>query len=99
MADEFSDEEQAERMAMVTKILSIQRETIETSPVYHRDTTMIRLDNAIVTENGTQAGRSTVDLQCVDPDGNKYVIMITGALLRTLAIVIKEADGESNGAM
>jgi len=40
------------------------------------------LTKAIIVRNGTQGGNATIDLQFTDEQGNKYVAMITAALLR-----------------
>lgn len=49
-----------------------------------RSVTAIEIKQAIVVRNGTHRGNSTVDLLCHDAQGNEYVVMITGALLKTI---------------
>lgn len=46
----------------------------------------LKIDKVVVVRNGTQQGRPTADLIMVDEDGNKYVTMITGALLKMLPL-------------
>lgn len=58
------------------------------APKYESDTTLIRLERALVVRNGTAEGKSTVDLQCVDENGKKFVIMATGRIMRGLAQTI-----------
>ena len=74
---------------MMTTTLEINVvSSIEDAPKYESDTTLIRLEKALVVRKGTKESRSTVDLQCVDKDGNKFVIMATGRIMRGLAHTI-----------
>lgn len=41
----------------------------------------VHIDRVVVVENGTDAGKPTVDFVLVDESGQKYVVMVTGALL------------------
>jgi hypothetical protein len=50
------------------------------------------LDHANIVRRGTKNNLSTVDLVFVNKDGQKYVAMITGALVRSLAAMIGEED-------
>ncbi len=49
-------------------------------PVYQP----VNIEKVVVVKKGTQAGNSTVDLVLVDEKGQKYVVMVTGALLRSI---------------
>lgn len=40
------------------------------------------LKKAIIVKNGTISGAATIDLQFEDEHGNKYVAMVTAALLK-----------------
>lgn len=45
----------------------------------------IRIERVIVVRRGTESGKPTVDLIMVDPaTGQKYVAMLTGALVKTI---------------
>ena len=46
----------------------------------------VNLTEAVVVRNGTVNGNPTVDLIFEDSDGNKYVAMITGRLLKALPL-------------
>lgn len=46
--------------------------------------TAVEVDTVVVVQNGTMAGNPTVDLLLVDEKGNKYVVMVTGALLKSI---------------
>ena len=52
--------------------------------VYHEGYKPVEIDTVVVVQNGTEGGNSTVDLVMHDQQGNKYVIMITGALLKSI---------------
>lgn len=43
----------------------------------------IQIDQVVVVKKGTQSGKATVDLVMVDEKGQKYVCMVTAALLQT----------------
>lgn len=44
----------------------------------------LQIEKVVVVKRGTQSGKSTVDLVFVDEHGQKYVTMLTGALLRSI---------------
>lgn len=44
----------------------------------------IEISKAVVVQDGTQAGKPTVDLVLVDQAGQKYVVMLTGALVKSI---------------
>lgn len=46
----------------------------------------VEIVQAIVVRNGTEAGRPSVDFILQDEDGNKYVVLLTGALLKALPL-------------
>jgi len=76
---------------MITLSINIQiAESIEKAPNYGNDYTAIRMDRAIIVKNGTEGGRSSIDLQCTDAKGNKYLIMTTARLLKNLSIMVGE---------
>lgn len=45
----------------------------------------IQIDKVVVVQKATQEGRSTVDFIMHDATGKKFVFMITGRLLQTIA--------------
>lgn len=50
-------------------------------PVYKS----MQIEQVVVVQHGTESGKPTVDLVLVDPaTGQKYVAMITGALLKSI---------------
>lgn len=44
----------------------------------------IKISQAVVVRNGTEAGRPTVDFVLTDETGQKYVVMLTGALVNSI---------------
>lgn len=62
-------------------------EAIEKGYVYNNDngdTKAVEIETVVVVHNGTQAGNATVDLVLKDADGKKYVVMLTGNLLKSI---------------
>lgn len=51
---------------------------------YGPDFNRIEIQKVVVVKNGTAAGKSTADLIIVDENGNKSVVMLTGALLKAI---------------
>lgn len=58
------------------------------APSYGDDTKLLRVNEAIVVGKGTVNCLPTVDIQMTDADGNKYLVMATGAIVEMLAGVI-----------
>jgi hypothetical protein len=74
---------------MVTKSFSIQVViNPEQAPTYTTDWEGIEIKNCIIIVNGTQEGNPTVDIQGIDKDGKKYVMLVTGALMEGLSAAI-----------
>lgn len=48
--------------------------------------TAVEIEKAVVVQNGTERGNSTVDLIFRDQQGNKYVVMLTGNLLKSIPV-------------
>lgn len=73
------------------------KDTPDQAPTYQDDWTPVRMEKCIIVGKGTKSGKPTVDLQLKDKDGNKYLIMTTGAILESLAGAItgkRERDEE-----
>jgi len=52
--------------------------------------TSVKWEEAIIVRNGTEEGRTTVDLILKDEKGNKYIAMITGRIVQQVAGLIIE---------
>lgn len=44
----------------------------------------VEVEQVVVVRNGTEQGNSTVDLILKDQNGQKYVVMLTGRLLKSI---------------
>lgn len=44
----------------------------------------IEIEKAVVVQDGTEGGSATVDFVLVDRAGQRYVVMLTGALIRSI---------------
>jgi len=69
------------------------------APHYKRDMPDIRgaeLHFAFIVRKGTKAGLSTVDLHLTDAEGQKFVAMVTGKLIKMLASAIAGAEARED---
>jgi hypothetical protein len=54
------------------------------APKYGADVTLLRIERALVVGKGMQSGAPSVDIQMVDSEGRKFLVMTTGSLLEML---------------
>jgi hypothetical protein len=59
------------------------------APYYGEDFKMLKMVRGVVVGKGTIKGKPTIDIQLVDQDGNKYLVMATGGLLEMIAAAIR----------
>jgi hypothetical protein len=52
----------------------------------YKDYKPVNIEEVVVVRDGTEGGNSTADLVLVDQEGNKYVVMVTGNLLKALPV-------------
>lgn len=70
------------------------------APKYHDgETKMLKIKKAIIVGKGTVGGNPTVDLQVVDDEGKKYLIMVTGNLVELLGQLTKSKREQDSGAV
>lgn len=78
----------------VTNSLNIKiHNSVEEAPNYNEleeKFETLNLDKVLIVKNGTEEGRSTLDLQLVGADGKKYVAMITACLIKNVTDLVKE---------
>lgn len=55
---------------------------------------LVTATDAVIVRNGTVQGLPTIDIICVDEQGNKHVMLITGRLLKA---VVDVAFGGAQG--
>lgn len=82
--------------------MSVQRdltieicETSQDAPNWsrdHGDVRSCRIENAYIVKKGMQSGKATVDLLFTNKDGEKYVVLMTGRLIKGLAVAIERAE-------
>lgn len=72
--------------AITINIFDNAQEAIKAGFTYHTENfTVCDIVNAVVVKNGTLQGNSTVDVIMKDVNGNKFVAIITGNLLKGIA--------------
>ena len=59
-------------------------DAIEKGHIYREGVKAVEIDKVVVVRKGTEAGNSTVDLVLKDPQGNTFVVMVTGNLLKSI---------------
>jgi len=71
---------------MITKSISIKIfDNPDQAPNYKEDTKIIQGKACLIVQGGTTTGKPTIDFQFEDADGNKYLMMTTGALMSMIA--------------
>lgn len=75
---------------MITDNLALQKLEVSESPKYGKEWKPIKVAKAIVVKKGMENGSPTIDLQCEDKDGNKFIIFMTGNIFRGIAIMAKD---------
>ena len=66
------------------------------APTYKAPIKAIDLSQAVIVGKGMESGKPTVDFLFTDADGNKYVTMLTGAVVEALgqAVMAKRLTDE-----
>lgn len=60
------------------------QEAIDKGHIYREGVKAVEIDKVVVVREGTEGGNSTVDLVLKDQQGNTFVVMITGSLLKSI---------------
>lgn len=76
-------------LQMITNIINISTRTIKESPKYDSKFKNIKITDVIVTRGGMENGDPTVDFQCEDVYGNKYLIVATGLIVHSIGVIVK----------
>lgn len=69
--------------------------SVDEAPNWSRDYPDVRavdIKKAIIVKGGMDSGKSTVDFVIVDQDGNENVAMLTGELVKNLALMINVVE-------
>lgn len=59
-------------------------EAVKNGFVYRAPIKAVEIDNVVVVLNGTEGKNFTVDLLLKDEEGNQFVVMLTGNLLKSI---------------
>ncbi len=59
-------------------------EAIAKGFVYKEDHTAVEIETVVVVRKGMESGASSVDLVLKDASGKKFVVMLTGNLLKSI---------------
>jgi len=76
-------------LQMITNMINISVRTVKQSPAYDNTFKKIKITDVIVTREGMQNGDPTVDFQCEDANGNKYLIVATGLIVHSIGMMVK----------
>lgn len=60
------------------------QEAIDKGHIYREGVKAVEIDKVVVVREGTESGNSTVDLVLKDQQGNTFVVMVTGNLLKSI---------------
>lgn len=60
------------------------QDAIDKGHIYHDGVKAVEIDKVVVVREGTEGGNSTVDLVLKDQQGNTFVVMVTGNLLKSI---------------
>lgn len=61
----------------------------EQAPNYPEDWTALKITNLIIVGQGTEKQKPTVDIQMEDKQGNKFLVMTTGAIAESIGAVAR----------
>jgi len=77
---------------VVTEAIAIEIKTIDEAPNYNKlaeKYESIRIEKAIIVKKGMTSGRPSVDIQCQDSNGNKFLIFAKGGVIEMLGAAVK----------
>lgn len=78
----------------MAQMLNISIKTIEESPNYRTDPKYqnykpLKMTHAIITIDGMESGKPSLDFQFEDEQGNKYMTLLQGDIFRGIALMAK----------
>lgn len=59
-------------------------EAISKGHIYRSPIKSVEIEKVVVVREGTGEKNSTVDLVLIDQSGNRYVVMVTGSLIKSI---------------
>ncbi len=78
---------------LITNTLQMQLASVEEAPNYNKmekPPTPIQMTKAIIVKAGMQSGKPSVDIQCHDINGNKFLIFATGQIISMLGQLVQK---------
>ena len=77
-------------MTIISSSISITvADSVDTAPKYEwHDFKGVKITNCVIIPRGTVQGKPTIDLVMHDDSGNKYVSMMTGGMLESIAAAV-----------
>lgn len=89
---------------MITEHLQIEIKEVSEAPDYNKMSekfTLIEMKKAIIVKKGMASGNPSVDIQCEDKDGNKFLIFAKGGIVSMLGAAVmgvqQKAENENKG--
>lgn len=74
---------------MVTTNITVKIvDSPEKAPMYGDNYKPLKAETCIVVGNGTESGKPTVDIQLIDEEGERYLVMATGSILEQVGEII-----------
>ena len=76
-------------MSIITNSVAIEVKTVEEAPNYSANPTefrVLKIKKVIVIKDGMESGNPSFDVQLEDGDGTKYLALVTGNIMRAIAI-------------
>jgi hypothetical protein len=74
---------------VLTNSVALEFKSVEEAPIYTPETKAIKITRVIIVKNGMVSGKPSVDIQCEDADGNKYLIFATGGIMESIGAACK----------
>lgn len=77
-------------MTIISSSVSITvADSVDDAPVYKEPAFKgVRVTNCVIVPRGTVQGHPTIDLVMHDDSGNRYVSMMTGSMLESIAAAV-----------
>jgi len=79
---------------MTSRNIAVEIKSVAEAPKYGEDTELLKITKVIIVKKGMDSGKPSVDIQCRDTQGNKYLIFTTGAILESVASAISGAQDQ-----
>lgn len=71
---------------MITNSVQLSFKSVAEAPKYKDGTfKVIKIENVIIVKKGMVSGKPSIDMQCTDADGNKYLIFVTHGIMQMMA--------------